>query len=139
MKGYPTPLSLLLLALLLTGCGAVDTLKSRQLGKELDQTLRQYDATVRWGNLENAYAFLKPDIAATTPIQPGLDNIRVTEYVVVQPPRFLDKTTATQTAAISYIFEDRQIQHSLVDNQIWKREDEESKQWYRVNPIPEFK
>jgi hypothetical protein len=139
MKGHLRYPLLLMLPLLLLGCGAVDTLKDRQLGKELDYTLKRYDATIRWGNPADAYGFLKPEIAAETLVPSGLENIRVTEYVVVRPPVFIDKTTAAQTAAISYIFEDRQIQHSLKDSQIWKRENEGSKFWYRVNPIPEFK
>jgi hypothetical protein len=139
MKGYLRYLPLLMLPLLLLGCSAVDTLKERQLGKELDNTLKRYNATIRWGNPVNAYGFLKPEIAVDTPIPSGMDNIRITEYLVVHPPTFVDKTTATQAVTISYIFEDRQVRHSLLDTQIWKRDNEESTSWYRANPIPEFK
>jgi hypothetical protein len=41
--------------------------------------------------------------------------------------------------AISYILVNRQVERSLVDQQMWERKDEDSREWYRANPIPEFK
>ena len=79
------------------------------------------------------------ELAAQTPLPQGLENIEVSQYLVVSPPVLVTKTKATQTVGISYILVNRQIEHSLVDQQIWERKDEDSREWYRTNPIPEFK
>ena len=130
---------LLLMILAVAGCKMVDTIKEKQLGVELEDHLKGYQAALRWGRIEDAYGFLKPEIARQVVLPKGLENIRVTQYRVIKPPTFGSKTTATQTVAISYILIDRQVEHTLIDNQIWQRESEQAVEWYRVNPIPEFK
>jgi len=130
---------LLSLALLVSACGTIDTVKDKRLGNELQIYLTRYESAVRWGNLPHAYGFLKPELAETTEMPEGLENIQISQYLVVSAPVLLSKTTATQTVAISYILLDRQVERSLVDQQLWEREDEDSAEWYRANPIPEFK
>ena len=46
---------------------------------------------------------------------------------------------APRHKGISYILIDRQVEHTLIDDQIWQRESEQAQAWYRINPIPEFK
>lgn len=132
-------LALLSLALSLAACGTIDNVKDKRLGDELQSYLTRYESAVRWGNLQHAYGFLNPELAETTVLPQGLDNIQVSQYLVVSPPVLLSKTTATQTVAISYILVDRQVERSLLDQQLWQREGEGSGEWYRANPIPEFK
>ena len=140
MKSVPARILLpLLVTLLPAACGTVDNIKDKRLGNELQAVLSRYEAAVRWGNPQQAYGFLKPELAEQTPLPQGLENIEVSQYVVVNPPVLLTKTKATQTVGISYILVNRQIEHSLVDQQMWEREDEDSREWYRTNPIPEFK
>ena len=139
MTGALSRLSFLLLLLAVTGCETVNTIKEKQLGVELEEYLKQYQGTVRWGRMEDAYGFLKPEIARQVRIPKGLENFRVTQYRVIKPPTFRSKTTATQTIAISYILLDRQIERTLIDDQVWQRENEQAKAWYRINPIPEFR
>ncbi len=140
MKSVPARILLLLLVTLLpAACGTVDNIKDKRLGNELQAVLSRYESAVRWGNPQQAYGFLKPELAEQTPLPHGLENIEVSQYVVVNPPVLLTKTKATQTVGISYILVNRQIEHSLVDQQMWERKDEESREWYRTNPIPEFK
>jgi hypothetical protein len=140
MKGLSAHVVLVLLVTLLpAACGTVDNIKDKRLGNELQAVLSRYESAVRWGTPQNAYGFLKPELAEQTPLPQGLENIEVSQYLVVSPPVLLSKTTATQTVGISYILVDRQVEHSLVDHQMWERKDEESREWYRANPIPEFK
>lgn len=140
MKGARTRIPFLLLfALMVTACGSVDTIRDKQLGVDLEVYLSRYEAAVRWGNPQHAYGFLKPELADKTPLPSGLENIQISQYLVVKPPILLNRTTATQTVSISYILVDRQVERSLVDHQVWERKDEESREWYRANPIPEFK
>jgi hypothetical protein len=140
MKSVPARILLLLAVTLLpAACGTIDNIKDKQLGNDLQVVLSRYESAVRWGNPQHAYGFLKPELAEQTPLPPGLENIEVSQYVVVSPPVLLNKTTATQTVGISYILVNRQVEHSLVDRQMWERKDEDSREWYRANPIPEFK
>ncbi len=135
----PNPALLLLIILTLAGCTVVDTIKEKQLGVDLETSLDGYEATIRWGRVQDAYAFLKPEMAREAKIPASLDSIQVTQYRVIAPPTFRDKTTATQTVAISYILLDSQVERTLIDQQLWQREDEETRNWYRINPIPELK
>ena len=140
MKSVPARILLLLVpALFHTACGTIDNVKDKKLGNELQVYLSRYESAMRWGNPQHAYGFLKPELAAQTPLPQDLDNIEVSQYLVVSPPVLLNKTTATQTVAISYILVNRQVERSLVDRQVWEREDANSREWYRANPIPEFK
>lgn len=131
--------TLFLFALAVTGCKVIDTIHEKQLGVDLENNLKKYQATVRWGRLADAYGFLEPEIAREVRIPDGLENIRVTQYRIIKPPTFRTPTMATQTVAISYILLDRQVERTLVDDQIWQRENEETRNWYRFNPIPELK
>ena len=131
------PLLILLLAAT-TGCQTIDTIKEKQTIHDLEKTLYAYENTIRWGNLENAYAFLEPEIAAQTRIPTGLDNIRVTSYEVIKKPVLMDENTASQTAKISYVLQDRQVERNVIDNQTWRRK-EGTKLWYRATPIMELK
>ncbi len=140
MKGVSARIALVLLVTLLpAACGTIDNIKDKQVGNDLQAVLSRYESAVRWGTPQNAYGFLKPELAEQTPLPQGLENIEVSQYLVVSPPVLLSKTTATQTVGISYILVDRQVEHSLVDHQMWERKDEQSREWYRANPIPEFK
>lgn len=106
--------------------------------KILDHTLRQYEATVRWGYLEQTYDFLQPELAENAIIPKNLGEIRVTGYERVRAATKVDETSATQIVAIRYVFVDRQIEKELIDRQMWEW-DEETKKWSRSNSIPDFK
>ena len=126
---------LLTLLLLSGGC---ETLKSRQSDIELDKVLSSYQNTVRWGSAEKAYIYLKPEDFSNESLPRGLDNIRVTSYEVIQPPAEISEGIVQQAARIRYVLKDRQVEHNLVDEQLWEYQPEE-KIWYRINPIPEYK
>jgi hypothetical protein len=123
-----------LVALLLGGCvpSSMKTSETR-----LQETLRLYEAMVRWGSLDRIYGFLTPELAESAQIPEGLANIRVTGYDTVAGPSALSETRWAHTAAITYVLQDRQVVKSLVDNQVWEQ-DEESGSWWRANPIPPF-
>lgn len=130
-------ISLLILAAgtCLTGCGTIE--ESKQ-GQQMEVRLDLYGKTARWGALENLYGFLTPEESAKVVFPDNLDNIRVTSYEVRIPPMMLDKHVLSQTVTIQYLFRDTQVIRTMSDNQVWKY-DPEIKEWYRANPIPEFK
>ncbi len=127
----------LLLSLSLAGC---ETMENMNREKKLDFDVKLYGHEVRWGEIEALPAYLKPDMVETQPpVAKEPQNIRVTAYEVLVAPHFLgeDKNKASQTVRINYIFRDRQVVRSLMDEQHWEY-DAEAKKWYRSNPIPAF-
>ncbi len=127
----------LLFSLSLAGC---ETMENMNREKKLDFDLNLYRHEVRWGQIEALPAYLKPDmIEAQPPVAQDPNNVRVTEYEVLIVPHFLgqDRNRASQTVRIDYIFRDRQVVHSLVDEQHWEY-DAQAKKWYRSNLIPVF-
>ncbi len=136
MRHTFTRLALLLAALtLITGC---QTIGEMDQSNKLNDTLRRYAASMRWSHLDQAYGYLKPDIAAETEYPEDEDNIKVTSYEVIRSPIQTDETHAMQTARIEFVFIDRQVVRKITDNQKWEYMEEE-KSWMRANPIPEFK
>jgi hypothetical protein len=133
MSVLPRLLLPLLLALLLPAC---QTLKERDDAQKLQHTLDSYGAAVRWEPLAGLYGYLTPDLQPET-VPDGLRNVRVTGYEVSVPPRRLADDRVVQTAIIQYVHVDRQVLQTLVDRQLWTRDDEG--QWLRANPIPVFK
>ncbi|MEO5343227.1 MAG: hypothetical protein H7842_07800 [Gammaproteobacteria bacterium SHHR-1] len=128
------PLPLLFIALLtglwLSGCQTLGV-KDRQA--QLEETLRVYSGTVRWGELADAYRFLSPELAQEQPPPEGLANIRVTRYEAADSP-VINGDSAQVTARIRYIQQDRQVVQTLVDKQVWRFDP--SSGWRRSNPIP---
>lgn len=120
------------LFLLLSGCQGLQV-KDKQA--RLEDTLRAYSGTVRWGNLADAYNFLEPELARQADPPPNLANIKVTRYKRLASP-VLNQNTATVTARIRYIHQDRQIERNITDKQLWRFHD--GKGWRRANPIPSF-
>ncbi len=122
-----------LAAVLLLGC-----MSERVRQDALQPVLYRYGQMVRWGQMPAAYGMVKPDPASPTKVQEGLSHYRVTAYDVVSAPVQLSEERVGQTAEIRYVEVDRQVEKSLVDQQIWEW-DEELDTWLRVNPIPPFR
>lgn len=128
----PLPIGVLL-SLLLAGCQSVQ-FKDRQ--SSLEDSLRAYDSTIRWGSIADAYVFLTPELAKQTSVPDGLENIRVTQYWQQSSPE-LNGDTAQVNVGIRYIHQDRQVERTLSDKQQWRFVDGQG--WRRNNPIPEFR
>jgi hypothetical protein len=132
----PVPVRLLLTALLaltLTGC-----MDNQRRDNDLKTTLRKYEATIRWGHIENAYLFRRLEPQEEPEIPEGLENVRVTSYEVVRPPGTPKEDRISQTVQISYLFRDEQVVRTLVDRQTWEYDPEE-KRWYLTSAVPEFR
>ena len=137
MKVNLINLSLLMLLVLisLAGCKTVSESKENQV---MEAQLSLYGKTARWGVLENLYGFLNPEEGIKAVIPDNLDNVRVTDYQVRIHPMVLEEHKISQTVTIEYLFRDTQVIRTMSDSQIWAF-DEESKQWFRANPVPDFK
>lgn len=125
---------LLAMTLLLTAC---QTNLTSSTPKQLVQRTMAFEDVVRWGALEKMVIFTKIDPSKPVVVPEGLGNVRVTGYelasglVAVTPYRW------KQSVVIDYVLTDRQIVRQLIDHQVWVSDDE-GKNWYRENPLPQF-
>ncbi len=133
-------LLIMTLALLFAGCESLSPIKAfkdKDKQDTLTKTLHNYELTVRWGELSQIYSFLHSDLAKETKIQDSLNNIRVTSYDVIKGPVGISEFQAMQTVRILYIYNDRQIQKTVIDNQEWTY-NADKREWRRTNLIPKF-
>ena len=124
----------LLLMLVLSGCLSMEQAATKQ---KRHQQLQSYDHTVRWGDLNEIYQYMKPEDRPPHP-QEDLDRFRVTGYEVVMPAVELEEGRIERKVRIEYIERDRQVVRTLMDDQIWAY-DQARGQWFRVNPPAVFK
>jgi hypothetical protein len=134
MPFRPFSILLFLLLPLLVGCQSVQ-LKDKQ--SQLEETLRAYSGTVRWGNLADTYNFLTAELAQSQTPPAGLDEIKVTQYEEMGSPVMKGETQASATARIRYVHQSRQVVRTITDQQLWQFVPGQG--WRRSNPIPELK
>ena len=115
---------------LLVGC---QTLSEKHQATVLEETLRKYEATMRWGSIQNARSYRVEDASFSSPIN---KELRIIHYEVVQGPTLIGEDKALQTVLIQYVFESSQSVKELVDQQVWQYEDA---QWMLQSPFPVFK
>ena len=127
-----------IVVLLFTGCVSLpQAFKDKDMQDSLNKSLHSYELTVRWGELSQIYSFLEPELAKTAQIQDNLQNIRATSYEVIKGPLGTSENQAMQSVRILYIYNDRQIQKTMIDHQEWTY-NAEKREWRRSNPIPKF-
>lgn len=101
----------------------------------LDDTLRAYHKTLRWGEIASATRFQRePDEGVDRNAFRGL---RVTGYQVLNR-RMEDEDTLTQTVEVRYFREDEAVERTVTDSQRWVY-DEERERWLLESPLVEFK
>jgi hypothetical protein len=127
-------LASLLAVVLLTSC---QTFREKSDEMKLEDLLKVYEKTLRWGNLSNIYNFLDPDLGKQTPVPEELEIVKVTKVRRLTPVVPINETSVTLTISIDYVFEDEQVERTLVDEQVWAQQ-AESGEWFRTNSIPRF-
>lgn len=127
------PFALFLAAFLaLSGCG---TINKEKKSTAMDAALTTYGEAIRWAYWDTAYGYIHPDKRKAAPEY--LDNVRVTNYDVVQPPVMRSDEELEQVARIEYVHKDTQRVRTLSDRQIWSY-DEESNAWWLQSGVPQF-
>lgn len=122
----------LIAAVLLASC---QTFREKSEETKLNDILRQYEKNLRWGSLSNIYSFLDADSRKQTSVPADLDNVKVTRVNRLSPVVPISETSVTLKISIDYVFEDEQVERTLVDEQVWEQQLGE---WYRANAIPRF-
>jgi hypothetical protein len=128
------------LVLLFAGCESfspIKPFKDKDKQDTLTKALHSYELTVRWGELGQIYSYLDPELAKKAEIQTNLNNIRVTSYDAIKGPAATAENEAMQTVKIDFIYNDRQVQKTIIDTQEWTY-NPDKREWRRTNPIPKF-
>ncbi len=129
---------LLALSTVLMGACANTEIRSKQT--VLDETLRSYAATIRWGDIAQGVAFLDPKYREAHP-QTALELARYKQIRVggydEQPAKPVGADEVTQTVQISLINVHTQQERGIVDHQTWKY-DEKAKRWWLTTGLPDI-
>jgi hypothetical protein len=129
-------------AVLLAACASnpIDKMKSKET--VLEDTLKAYAATIRWGDdMTQGAGFVDPEYLKLHPIS-SIDlarykQVRVTAYDDDQPAAPISENEVRQVVQISFINNNTQSLRSVVDNQVWKY-DEKQKRWLLTTGLPDI-
>lgn len=127
-----------LVSLTMLGLSTSALAKSRK--KILEETLRTYAATIRWGSIEQAESFVDPAYRANHPLT-ALDlerykQVRITYYNETAPVPVSD-FEVRQTVEIGLVNVNSQEARSIIDRQVWKY-DKEKKAWLLTTGLPDI-
>lgn len=127
---------LLLTAVLLQGCAAIDDSKKTI---SLDQSLYYYESAMRWADFTAADSLRRYEGAPAPATDPAkLQRIKITGYDVLKTVPSDDESSVYITVRISYYDEDNLKLTSVTDNQVWQY-DTGQEVWYISTPLPVFK
>ena len=121
-----------LLLFSLTGC---QTLSEKRQTALLEDALRQYEAALRWGSMQQAQSFASANVAKFSPAHS--EDLRIIHYEVVQGPTQVSDDKALQAVVIQYVHQSNQSVKELLDQQVWHYEVDTAK-WTRQSPLPAF-
>jgi hypothetical protein len=106
----------------------------------LEDTLKNYAATIRWGDMLQAQAFVDPAYRQAHPMS-DLDMQRYRQVQVTayndQPAAPLNDLEVAQTVEIGLVNINTQGARSIIDRQVW-RYDEKQKHWWLMTGLPDI-
>lgn len=106
----------------------------------LEDTLTSYAAAIRWGNIEDALAFVDPETLKAHPVTKlDLDRyhqVQVTTYND-QPPVRASELEVRQVVEIGLVNTNTQAARSIIDKQVW-RFDQKANRWWLVSGLPDI-
>lgn len=108
--------------------------------KTLEDTLRQYEAVIRWSQWDGAVNFMAPEYLAEHPIS-DLDMRRlrlfqVTQYTLRSSTPTADGNELVQVVEIRLFNKTQAIERAILNRQVW-RYDEASKHWWLYSDLPD--
>ena len=133
--------AVLVSAVLLVACASNPIEKMKNKETVLEDTLKLYAATMRWGDdMTQGLGFIDPEYLKLHPVS-ELDlqrykQIKVTAYDDA-PAAPISETEVRQVVQISFINVNTQTMRSVVDNQVW-RYDEKAKRWWLTTGLPDI-
>jgi hypothetical protein len=122
---------------LLASC-ATSSMRSRE--KILEDTLRSYAATIRWGDMTQALVFVDPKYREAHPLS-ELDIARYRQVQITayndQPATPVSDTEVRQIVEIGLVNVNTQTARSIIDRQVW-RYDDKQKRWWLTTGLPDI-
>lgn len=135
MKFIVRRLTIVALALTLSAC-ASDPTRGKALA--LDNALRGYAATIRWGDIEQAESFIDPEYLAAHPLssidRSRYQQVRISGYNE-QPLQKTSEDEVRQNVEIQLINENTQGVRSVIDRQTWQY-DAKTNRWWLNSGLP---
>lgn len=133
MRSIPPLLTLALCV----GCSAMTT---QSESRALETTLVAYANAIRWGDFEQALAFVDKETLKEHPLSATdmerYKQVKVAAYTE-QPPEPVRAHEVRQIVQISLVNINTQTERSIVDKQLW-RYDEEGKHWHLISGLPDI-
>jgi len=110
------------------------------IDKSRADTLKQYEAMIRWSEWDGAINFLAPEYLEEHPISrldlERLRLFRVTAYNVRSTQLYDDGLAMTQVVEVRLFLKSRAVERTVMDQQLW-RYDEESERWLLHSGLPD--
>lgn len=137
MKSLIGAIAIAALALALAACASDQT---HGKAKQLDDALRSYASTVRWGDIEQAEAFVEPEYRAAHPLasidRSRYHQVRISGYNE-QALQRTGEYEVRQNVEITLINENTQGVRSIIDRQVW-RYDDKAQRWWLSSGLPDI-
>lgn len=131
--------SLMLMPILALSAGCA-AMSSQSESRSLETTLVAYANAVRWGDFEQALAFVDPETLKAHPLS-SIDMERYRQVKVAayteQPPVPAGAHEVRQVVQISLVNINTQTERSIIDKQLW-RYDEKGKHWHLMSGLPDI-
>jgi hypothetical protein len=133
-------LRLIPLIMILVLCAACSAMTTQSESRALETTLVAYANAVRWGDFEQALAFVDKETLKQHPLS-AIDMERYKQVKVAayteQPPVPAGPHEVRQIVQISLVNINTQTERSIVDKQLW-RYDEQGKHWHLISGLPDI-
>lgn len=116
------------------------TEKMRSKETLLDDTLKSYAATIRWGDVAQAQGFIDPKVLAEHP-PTALELARFKQVQITgyneRPAVPVGDNEVRQIVEIGLVNVNTQAARSVLDRQTW-RYDEAGKRWWLMTGLPDI-
>jgi len=126
---------------LLAACASMSMEKIKTKETILEETLKTYAATIRWGDMTQALAFVDPKYRQAHPLS-DLDLARYHQVQVTayndQPAAPISADEVAQSVEIGLVNVNTQAARSIVDHQVWHY-DEKEKRWWLTTGLPDIR
>lgn len=124
------------LVLMIFLISTVTACSTKDRGQTFQNTLRQYERVMRWGDIKNLNNFRKTPLTLSAAIIEKFKNIKVTGYNELSVVRS-SQLTYTVTVDIKYYNKQYMNEESIEDRQVWEF-DEARELWFLTSPLPNF-
>jgi putative cell wall-binding protein len=119
---------------------AAEQKTSRKQRKALEETQIKYDATMRWGSVEDALPYLDPEYTKVHPLSDlelrRFEQVKISSYRASDNVPMPDGRVG-RTAEVRVINNNTQAERTVRVREIW-RWDAEDKRWLQANGLPDL-